>query len=204
MKNFNRRSSHGHHGSKGCKLAQHAHWRGSHAFTHTLTVTQLQPRCAKCWQLSYYRIWNGFFVLKAPEGGEANRRTWRKPPDSLSANHNRGKNPTSRTRIEPSTSNSGDKLAWPRVCTASDPQAAAPGVTTCGTQAVGSDHMWYSGCGQWPHMVLRLWAVTTCGTQGSHFHGKTAYLMQNIKANICISSRSMRLLYTKLGLSQYQ
>ena len=34
MKNFNRRSSHGHHGSKRHELAQHAHARGLHAFTH--------------------------------------------------------------------------------------------------------------------------------------------------------------------------
>ena len=59
MKNFNRCSSHDHHGSKRCKLAQHAHSHGSHAFTHTLISTQLQPRCAKR-QVSYYGIWNQF------------------------------------------------------------------------------------------------------------------------------------------------
>ena len=48
MKNFNRRSSSGHHGSEHREqLAQHAHSRGSHAFTHTLPSVQLQPRCAK-------------------------------------------------------------------------------------------------------------------------------------------------------------
>ena len=52
MKNY-RRSSHGHHGSKCCKLVQHTHSHGSHAFTHTLTSTQLQLHCAKH-QLSYY------------------------------------------------------------------------------------------------------------------------------------------------------
>ena len=57
MKNCNRHSSHGHHGSKRRELAQHAHSRGSHAFTHTPTSTQLQRHCAKR-QLSYYRIWN--------------------------------------------------------------------------------------------------------------------------------------------------
>ena len=36
MKYFIRRSSHGHHGSKRLELVQHAHLRGSHAFTHTL------------------------------------------------------------------------------------------------------------------------------------------------------------------------
>ena len=35
MKNFNRRRAHGHHGSKRRELVQHAHSRGSHAFTHT-------------------------------------------------------------------------------------------------------------------------------------------------------------------------
>ena len=39
------------------KLAQHAQSRGSHAFTHTLTSTQLQPHCVKR-QLSYYKVWN--------------------------------------------------------------------------------------------------------------------------------------------------
>ena len=67
MKNVNRRSSHGHHGSKCRELAKHAHSRGSHAFTRTLTSTQLQPRCAKR-QLTYYRIWNQIFILKVPEG----------------------------------------------------------------------------------------------------------------------------------------
>ena len=42
MKNFNRRSSHGDHGSKLHELAQRAHSRGSHAFTHTLTSTQFK------------------------------------------------------------------------------------------------------------------------------------------------------------------
>ena len=65
MKNFNRCSSHGYHGSKCRKLVQHAHSGGLHAFTHTLTSTQLQPSCAKR-QLSYNRIWNPFF-LKVPE-----------------------------------------------------------------------------------------------------------------------------------------
>ena len=43
MKEFNRRSSHGHHGSKRRELAQHAHSRVSQAFTHALTSTQLHP-----------------------------------------------------------------------------------------------------------------------------------------------------------------
>ena len=43
MNNFNIRSSHDYHGSKHRELTQHAHSRGSHAFTHTLKSTQLQP-----------------------------------------------------------------------------------------------------------------------------------------------------------------
>ena len=38
MKNFTRRNSDGHHGSKRRELAQHSHSRGSHAFTHTLYI----------------------------------------------------------------------------------------------------------------------------------------------------------------------
>ena len=53
MENFNRRSSHGYHGSKLRVLAQHAHSRGTHAFIHTLTSTKLHARCAKR-QLSCY------------------------------------------------------------------------------------------------------------------------------------------------------
>ena len=52
MKNFNRRDSHGHHGSKRRELAQHTHSCGSHAFTHARTSTQLQP-CGVKHQLSY-------------------------------------------------------------------------------------------------------------------------------------------------------
>ena len=37
--NFNKRNSHGNgHGSKRRELAQHAHSRGAHAFTHTLYI----------------------------------------------------------------------------------------------------------------------------------------------------------------------
>ena len=53
MKNFNRRDSHGHHGSKRRELAQHAHSHGSHGFTHTRASIQLKSRGAKR-QLSYY------------------------------------------------------------------------------------------------------------------------------------------------------
>ena len=77
---FNRHTSYDHHGSKRRELAQHAHSRGSHAFTHTrrYTPTQLQPRCAKR-QLSYYIIWTPIFILNVPEGGGANRSARRNP-----------------------------------------------------------------------------------------------------------------------------
>ena len=39
MKNFNRRNSHDHHGSKHRELAQHVHSGGSHTFTHSHTLT---------------------------------------------------------------------------------------------------------------------------------------------------------------------
>ena len=51
-----------------------ANWRESHAFTHTLTLTQLQPRGAKR-QLSYYIIWISiFFTLNVPYIREARQR----------------------------------------------------------------------------------------------------------------------------------
>ena len=47
MKNFNRRSSHGNHGSKRRELAaQHAHSHGSHAFaSHTYIDTVTTTSC---------------------------------------------------------------------------------------------------------------------------------------------------------------
>ena len=63
MKSFNRRDSHGNHGSKHRELAQHAHSHGSHSFAHTLTSTQLHPRGAKR-QLSYsFSVHAGSFRL---------------------------------------------------------------------------------------------------------------------------------------------
>ena len=56
MKNVN-----GHHGSKHCELAQHAHLHG----LHTLP-TQSQPRCAKR-QHSHYRIWRKKNIFKVPD-----------------------------------------------------------------------------------------------------------------------------------------
>ena len=85
MKNFNRCSSHGDHSSKHRELSQHPHSCGSHAFTHTHTSTQLQPRtstqlhlqpCCVKHQLSYYIIWNQTFILKVPESTFGEERHW--------------------------------------------------------------------------------------------------------------------------------
>ena len=82
MKNVNKRNSHGDHGSKRRELAQHAHSRGSHAFTRTLASTQSQAPA----QLLHNNVMESNFILKVPEGGGANRSTRRKKPDSLPAN----------------------------------------------------------------------------------------------------------------------
>ena len=60
MKNFHKRSSHGHHGSKRSELA-HTHMDRTYSLTH-LQSTQLQPRCTKR-QLSYYRIRNQICIF---------------------------------------------------------------------------------------------------------------------------------------------
>ena len=70
MKNFNRHR----------EMAQDAHSRGSHAFTHTLIPTQIQPRCAKKHQLSYYRIWNRILFWRYLREGEQIGVTRRNPP----------------------------------------------------------------------------------------------------------------------------
>ena len=58
-----------------------------------------------------------------------------KKADSLPANRYhiiiRGDNPTSRTGIEPSSSNTDDKLAWPRTRAASDPLSYRPPPIMC-------------------------------------------------------------------------
>ena len=66
INNFNRRSSHGHHGSKCCELA---HSRGSHTFTHTLTSTTLCQAPAHLLQNLESKQ-----KFKLAEGGEANQR----------------------------------------------------------------------------------------------------------------------------------
>ena len=84
--NFNWRSSHGHHGSKRRELTQHAHSRGSHAFTHTLINTVTTTLRETPAQL--LRNLESIIILTVPEGGEENRSTRRKNPDSLPANRN--------------------------------------------------------------------------------------------------------------------
>ena len=62
MKNFNRRSSHGYRGSKRRELAQHAHSRGSRAFTHTLYInTVTTTQCEAPAQLLYFSMHAGSF-----------------------------------------------------------------------------------------------------------------------------------------------
>ena len=95
------------------ELAHHAHSRGSHAFTHTLTSTQSQPRCCAKRQLSYYRIWDRIIILKVPEGGAANRSTRRKLPTSCLLIGITYPKRQSNVPIEPSPSNIGDSLTWP-------------------------------------------------------------------------------------------
>ena len=122
MKSFNRLSSHGQNGSKRLELTQHAHSCGpSHAFTHTPTSTQLQPRCAKR-QLSYYRMWNQ--TLFEGTWGRGSKPEYLEKTDSLPANQYYifwGENPTSWMEIEPSPSNIGDRISWARARGASDP-----------------------------------------------------------------------------------
>ena len=65
MNNFNRRNSHGHHGSKRREVSQDAHSHGSHAFTHTLYISTVtttwceapaQLLCVSaCWVFSRFR-----------------------------------------------------------------------------------------------------------------------------------------------------
>ena len=119
----NMRSYHDHRGSKRRELTQHAHARGSHAFTYTLTSILLQPRCASA--SSAITLFGIEFHFEDTRGRGAKRSTWRKPLTACSLigiTYIRGENPTSRTGIEPSPFNNiGDKLAWPRARAAFDP-----------------------------------------------------------------------------------
>ena len=65
MKNFNRHSSHGHHGQSATNCYNH-----------------IVPKC----QLSYYRIWNQIFILKVPEERGSKLECLEKTPDGLPAN----------------------------------------------------------------------------------------------------------------------
>ena len=68
-KNFNRRNSHSHHGSKRHELLQHTHSSGSYAFTvHTLIINIVTTTLCEASAQLYYRIWNQMFVLKIPKG----------------------------------------------------------------------------------------------------------------------------------------
>ena len=69
MKKFDRRSSHGHRGSKAplTGAARTLTWI-ARIHSHTLTSAQLQPRCAKR-QLSYYIIWNRTFYFETDTWG---------------------------------------------------------------------------------------------------------------------------------------
>ena len=51
------------------ELAQHAHSRRSHPFSHTYITAQLQPRCAKR-QLSLTPLWNRIFIVKVTKSQE--------------------------------------------------------------------------------------------------------------------------------------
>ena len=75
MKNFLRRSSHGHNESMRRELAHHAQLITWVARIHSRTFINTVTLCAKR-QLIYYIIWNRF--SKVPEGGGANRSTRRK------------------------------------------------------------------------------------------------------------------------------
>ena len=64
MKNFNRRSSHGHHGSKAPRTgATRTHVDRTHSLIRH-TYTYQHNRVMRKRQLSYYTIWNRIFTLK--------------------------------------------------------------------------------------------------------------------------------------------
>ena len=125
---INRCNSHGHHGSNRLELAALcAHSRGSNAFTLTLTSTQLQTRCCEEAPAQLLQSLDFLIFLILCIWGRGGKPEYpEKKPDSLPANryHIRGENPTSRTGIEPSPSNTGEKLIWPRVLYV--PAAATP------------------------------------------------------------------------------
>ena len=80
MKNFNRRSSYGHHDSKLRELAQyiHTHRDCTHSHTHLHQHSYNHEVQSASSAITEFGI--HFFILKVPEGGEANWGTGRKPP----------------------------------------------------------------------------------------------------------------------------
>ena len=59
----------------------HTHVDRIHSLTHLHQHSY--KLCGAKRQLNYYRIWNQIFILKVPEGGGANRSTWKKNHDCL-------------------------------------------------------------------------------------------------------------------------
>ena len=76
MKNFNRHSSLGHHGSKSKhrELAQYAHSHGSHAFTHTLTSTVTTMWCKAPAQLLPFSVCWVFSCFHNPTHSDVDYR----------------------------------------------------------------------------------------------------------------------------------
>ena len=96
-----------------------ANWRNTHTQVdgmHSLAEWHQHSynRVVRKSKLSYYIIWNQIFIFAVPEGGGSKPEYPEKTPDSLPVSHIRGVNPASRTGIEPSPSDIGDKLTWPR------------------------------------------------------------------------------------------
>ena len=73
MKNFKRRNSYGHHGSKRRALVQYVHSPGSHSFSRTFINTVTTTLCEVPDQLLHNLESN--FILKVSEGGVANQST---------------------------------------------------------------------------------------------------------------------------------
>ena len=78
MKNFNRCNSHGHHGSKHRELAQHAHSRGSQAFTHTLDINTVTTTVVQSASSAITEFGIHFLFSSYPKEGGANRSSRRK------------------------------------------------------------------------------------------------------------------------------
>ena len=122
MKNFSRRSSHGHHSSNK------ALWTGatrtltwiarihSQSHTHINTVTMM---CEVPAQLIHNLESTFYFWREGEKTRVPGENPWQ--PACKSVSHIRGEYPTSWMGLEPSPSNIGDKLAWPRARAMSHP-----------------------------------------------------------------------------------